>query len=359
MKVDRLKRLRDAMARESLDAMLVTSAVGISYMSGAADSMWALVSRKSSSIMPSRLSDYSVRTAASRPWRVLNWRDPFGRLLRALDRQNIRRLGFESGNMSVSYHDSLRRRIGGKALLVECREMIENLREIKDAGELEIMRRAGAISAEISRQLSNIVRAGRTERAVAAEIDRRMTVLGADGPAFDTIVLAGSRTTHPHGRPGERRFGPGDLCLVDFGAKLAGYCSDVTRVLCVPPVKDLMRNRYALVRRAYLAAEAQARHGVRCETVDHAARRTMGRLQERFIHGLGHGVGLQIHEKPRLASGEKQPLKCGSVVTIEPGVYFPGWGAIRLENTLVVESAGIRSLTGELPADLPAAGRGA
>lgn len=358
MITDGLKGIGRVLDREDLDGILVTSAVNISYLSGAADSMWALISRKTASIMPSRLSDYSVRSAVKRPWRVLNWRDQFKELSRILARQDVRRLGIESGSMSVAYHESLRRKLGGRTLLVGSRGMVESLREIKTADELRIMRAAGAISAEISRQLAHIIRPGKTERAVAAEIDRRMILLGADGPAFDTIVLAGSRTTHPHGRPGERRFAPGDLCLVDFGAKLDGYRSDVTRVLCIPPAGELMRRRYALVRRAYLAAESLARPGVPSERLDRAARRALGRIQERFIHGLGHGVGLEIHEGPRIASGEKQPLRPGNVVTIEPGIYFPGWGAIRLENTLTITAAGIRSITGELPEELPMAGRG-
>ena len=357
MKGGRLTRLRCSMRRERLDAMLTTSAVSVSYLSGAADSLWALVSRSSSWIMPSRLSDYSVRTAARPPWRVLDWRDPNKDLLRIMSAQRICRLGIEAGTMSVAHHDALRRRLGGAVLLVKCSGLVEGLRQVKDDDELKAMNSAGAITAEIAGQLPYIIRPGRTERAVAAEIDRRMILQGADGPAFDTIVLAGARTAHPHGRPGERRFKRGDLCLVDFGARLNGYRSDATRVFCVPPAAELMQRRYSLVLRAYAAAEALARAGARCEGLDRASRQSLGALKSRFIHGLGHGVGLEIHEGPRVAAGEKQRLTTSNVVTIEPGIYFPGWGAIRLENTLLITSSGARSLTGDIPPELPAAGQ--
>jgi Xaa-Pro aminopeptidase len=197
-----------------------------------------------------------------------------------------------------------------------------------------------------------------TEAEGAAALDVRMRMLGAEGTAFETILLFGARSAFPHGVPGTRRLRRGDFVLVDFGARVDGYMSDVTRTWCWRQATARQRRVYRDVYRAYLAGRAAVRAGAPAVLPDAAARTSLGRLAMRFIHGLGHGVGLEIHEAPRLGRGERATLRAGMVVTVEPGVYLGGWGGIRLEDTVIVGRAGCESVTGAPAPDLPVIGPG-
>ncbi len=241
------------------------------------------------------------------------------------------------------------------AELVATRGTVEVLREVKDDAELARMARAAAIADEaLDAVLPFLAGAGRADRPALTEtrfgaaLDHAMRERGAEGRAFETIVASGENAAKPHARPGERRIGPGDPVVVDFGAVCDGYRSDMTRTFCVgsEPTGELAR-LFEVVAESQRDGVAAVRPGAVCEAVDDACRSRIASrgLADRFEHGTGHGVGLDIHEAPAVAPGSTAILAAGTVVTVEPGVYLPGTGGVRIEDTLVVTEHGSRPLT--------------
>jgi Xaa-Pro aminopeptidase len=352
----RTDRIRRAFGDAKIQALLVTNPLSVRYLFGVQDAGWALVTARSVSIMPFPLSFEAVRREAVRAWRVLPPDGRLDRLVAILRRERVTRLGVESRAMSVETHEAMRRGIGEAAILVPAPGIVEAARARKDSVERSLLMKVGSLTAVIAAELSFLLRAGLSESEIAGLIDRKMRKAGADGPAFETIVLSAERSALPHGRPSGRRLSPGDICLVDFGAKLDGYHSDITRVFAIERVTARQRSVYRSVRMAYEAARRRVRPGCRASVPDLAARAALGSLSPRFMHGLGHGVGLEIHEGPRLARKETTILRAGHVVTVEPGVYMPGWGGMRLEDTYAVTMRGARSLTGSPASEIPIAG---
>lgn len=272
--------------------------------------------------------------------------DPLQHVGRALARLGAGRVGFESEHVTVGQLDRLREAAPGVDW-VPVAGAVERLRTVKDEEELAAIRRAAALADRTFREVLAEVRPGVAERDLAAELEYRMRRAGAEGVAFDTIVASGPRSALPHGRAGERRLQPGDLVTFDFGARVDGYCSDCTRTVVLGRADAEQRRIYALVLEAQEAALAAVRAGVPGRQVDAAAR---GRIEaaglgERFGHGTGHGVGLEVHEAPRLNRTSEDVLAAGMVVTVEPGVYISGWGGVRIEDLVVVRGDGAEVLT--------------
>lgn len=224
---------------------------------------------------------------------------------------------------------------------------VESLRVQKDNGETDSLRRSSKVVDQVFEALLPEFRAGVSEREILRKMMNLLWEHGATGPSFDPIVLFGARSSLPHGRPGETTLREGDWVLLDFGAVVEGYCSDCTRTFVFGEADDLQRERHAWVAKAHAAGIEASLPGTPCKEVDAAARGVLKEagLSEAFIHGLGHGVGLEIHEGPRLAATSQDILQEGMVVTIEPGVYLPGWGGIRIEDAVVVRSGGAEKLT--------------
>lgn len=227
--------------------------------------------------------------------------------------------------------------------------LVEELRLIKDAAEVAVFRRAGAALAGVASRLGEWVAAGRTEREVAADINRGLERAGFERPAFDTIVAAGPNSAHPHAHPGDRPLAAGDLVVLDFGGVLDGYCVDLTRMAAVGRVRDEAGALYRAVREAQQAALNVIRAGAAAGAVDAAARQVLDAqgLGAAFVHGTGHGLGLEVHEAPRLSSlaGPDDLLRAGMVCTVEPGAYVTGVGGVRLEDDVLVTETGAELLT--------------
>jgi Xaa-Pro aminopeptidase len=227
--------------------------------------------------------------------------------------------------------------------------LVEPLRLIKDAYELAVLRRAGALLSTVADRLAEWVRPGRPERDIAADIDRALLQAGFTRPAFDTIVASGPNSARPHARPGARCLEPGDLVVLDFGGVLDGYCVDLTRVAAVGRVAPAAEALYAAVRLAHGAALDKVGAGVPARDVDAAARQVLENegLGAAFVHGTGHGLGLEVHEAPRVSrlSPPDEVLEAGMVCTVEPGAYVPGLGGARLEDDVVVTDKGAELLT--------------
>jgi Xaa-Pro aminopeptidase len=228
--------------------------------------------------------------------------------------------------------------------------LVEDLRLIKDAYEIGVLRRGGALISEVIEDLPKFVRAGRSERAVAADIERAMEACGFRQPAFETIVASGPNSALPHARPTDRSIGPGDLVVLDFGGVLDGYCVDVTRMSAVGPLSDRAQALYEAVRAATDAALAAVKPGIPTSDVDRAARDILAArgLAEAFVHSTGHGLGLDVHEAPRVGRPDPEAhelVQPGMVFTIEPGAYVEGLGGVRLEDDVLVTAEGSERLT--------------
>ena len=258
------------------------------------------------------------------------------------------RLGFEDEDVSVRRHTRLREVLPDRVELVPAGGIVEALRAVKDADEVERIRAAAALVDEVYGALRDQGLVGRTEREVALAIEEDMRRRGASAPSFPSIVASAERGALPHADPTDERIPTGTLVTLDVGAVLDGYCSDCTRTWATGPLPDDLAAAYDLVRRAQEAALAAVRPGPEGREVDAVARDmiTAAGHGEHFGHGLGHGVGLAIHEAPRLARTAEGRLVAGNVVTVEPGVYLPGRGGVRIEDLVVVTEDGHTVLSG-------------
>ncbi|HVG86463.1 MAG TPA: aminopeptidase P family protein [Vicinamibacterales bacterium] len=264
------------------------------------------------------------------------------------------RLGFEASSLTVNQHQGLLKRcqaVGAEVTLVSVEEAVEGLRQLKDPWEMAILREAGRRLSDVSKCIIPNALAGVPERRLAALIEWELRQKGFDKPAFDTIVAAGPNAALPHHRAGDRVLGTGDLVVVDFGGMYRGYAVDMTRTLTIGPPGARQASCLEAVAAAQQAAFAASRVGVMAEDVDRAARTVLENrgMGEAFSHGLGHGLGLEVHERPRLARSRpgmpSVPLAAGMVFTLEPGVYYPGWGGVRIEDDVVATESGPEWLT--------------
>jgi Xaa-Pro aminopeptidase len=263
------------------------------------------------------------------------------------------RLGFEEAHVSVRTHNRLRGLLEERVALVGTDGVVERLRAVKDGEEVAAIRAACQLADAALGQVLADGLVGRTEREVALALETAMRELGATRPSFDTIIAAGPHGALPHAQPRDVVIEPGQLVVIDWGAELDGYCSDCTRTVAAGPVSEHAQEIYALVRSAQLAGlegVAAGRHG---REVDAGARRVIedaGHGQH-YGHGLGHGVGIEVHEAPRLSQRSDDTLEAGNVVSVEPGIYLSGDLGVRIEDLVVVTEGGCDILTG-LPKDL-------
>jgi Xaa-Pro aminopeptidase len=224
--------------------------------------------------------------------------------------------------------------------------MVERMRICKTEQEIERIRESVLLNEKVFLAVYNTIEPGMTEQEIGLALELTMRELGAEGPSFEPIVAFGDNAAKPHAVPGNRSLKTGDLVMIDMGLVLRGYCSDMTRTfVCGKPDKQFV-DRCRIVRQAQLAGIAVIRAGAVCRDVDKAARKVIEQsgYGGNFGHSLGHGVGLAVHEDPRLSSSSRKKLKAGMVVTVEPGIYFPDWGGIRLENMVVVREDGCEVL---------------
>ncbi|WP_068273147.1 M24 family metallopeptidase [Aldersonia kunmingensis] len=350
----RRQALRALLADRNADALLVTNLLNVRYLTGFTGSNAAL-------LVATEDSEDEARTIISTDGRYLTQvaeqvpdlkaeitRAVGTRLIELAGGNGARRLGFESHVVTVDQHRAYAD-AAGNIELVRLPGLIEQLRMVKDEQEVALLRGAcAAADAALSQLIENGgLRPGRSEREVARELEFLMLEHGADGISFETIVAAGSNSAIPHHRPTEAVLATGDFVKLDFGATLRGYHSDMTRTFVLETVADWQRDVYELVARAQAAGRAALRPGAAVAEVDAAARDLIDAAGhgDLFLHGLGHGVGLEIHEAPGIGKAATGTLLSGAVVTVEPGVYFSGRGGVRIEDTLVVRDEGPELLT--------------
>ena len=330
---------QELVAESGADAALITARPNVRYLTGLASSNAAL-------LLPAEgdgalLATDSRYTGAARrdasDLELLEDRFIESKLATEASRRGIKRLAFEAHEMTVERHGELTAKAEGVATLPFGRK-IETLRRVKDTAELEKLEVACRLSDAAFAEVLPQIRAGMSERMLAMLLDHTMTLLGAERPAFDTIVAAGPNGAIPHHAPTDRELAHGDLVTMDFGALYDGYHADMTRTVAVGAVADWQREIYDLVALAQEVGIAVLEDGVEAGTVDAAAREVIEAAGHaaHFQHGLGHGVGLEIHEAPLLGYGKTGKLTDRVPVTVEPGVYLPGKGGVRIEDVLVV-----------------------
>jgi Xaa-Pro aminopeptidase len=270
-------------------------------------------------------------------------------------RAAIAALGLEAAHVSWARQQAFAESWFPGVVLVPTVGLVEELRRVKDEGEVARLAEAARIADAALDALRPRLASGLTEEAFGRALDFEMGELGASGPSFETIVASGPNAAKPHHRPGSRPIGPGDPVVLDFGARYDGYCSDMTRTVWVDGLSSPeIRRAVAIVMESQAAGVAAVRAGVEARDVDRACRQVIADAGwgDRFVHGTGHGVGLDIHEAPSVAATSTDMLEAGHVVTVEPGVYLPGVGGVRIEDTVVVTESGCRPLT-STPKDPP------
>jgi Xaa-Pro aminopeptidase len=328
------------------EAFVTMALPNVRYLAGFTGSNGAVLLTKSRAIL---FTDPRYKTQSSQEVdcdvRVV--KGPLGKAVTAsLKRMRIKRLAFERNRLSFEEYQQLAELLKG----VELKPVsgaVETLRMVKSTDEIETIRASVKLNSAALEQAMARFKPGMSELDVAAEIDYRMRLLGADGTAFDTIVAAGERSALPHAHPTGHPISAGELLLIDMGATVAGYASDMTRCYVVGKANAKIRRIYKAVLDSQLAALALLKPGMTCAKLDHAVREVLRRygLEKQFVHSTGHGLGLEIHERPRIGRKETVKFEVGMTVTIEPGVYEEGTGGVRIEDTVVVTERGCEVLT--------------
>jgi Xaa-Pro aminopeptidase len=345
----RLAAIRDDLARHDLDALLVTALPNIRYLTGFSGTSALLVVTAKECVL---LTDFryatqvdeevgsaaSVRIEATSLW---------GGLWPALGAMaGVERIGFESAHV---VHRDFARLLeqGSRWHWRPIVDLVERRREVKDAGEITCIERAVAMAETALASALAQFRPGLTETAAAGVLERALRDAGSEAFPFPTIVASGPRSALPHARAAGRGLERGDFVLVDFGAVSDGYCSDITRTVVLGRASAEQRDVYDIVREANARASGAVRVGMQGMAADAVAREYIAArgFGEAFGHSLGHGIGLEVHEGPRLARTIETPLAAGMVVTIEPGIYRPGWGGVRIEDDVLITESGRRVLT--------------
>ncbi|HLI88073.1 MAG TPA: aminopeptidase P family protein [Ktedonobacteraceae bacterium] len=363
MSQESVNQLRAWMGEQDLDAFLVTQPQNRSYLSGWLNDdtegagMLLLGQREQILLTNALYAEAAGKEAAG--WEVMapESREYAPTIVELAKKYGWSRIGFEA--MAVSYGEYEKLRGAGEQVYT-LRPFdpgyVEKLRLVKQPHEIELLKRAIAITDETFAHICNWIQPGMTEKEVQFEVLRVMVALGADGPAFETIVASGPNGSMPHAHAGQRPLRRGELITIDMGARYQGYCADMTRTICLgEPAEPRMYEVYNAVLRAMRTCEQGLRAGITSRTGDALARDVLveAGLGEYYVHGTGHGVGLQIHEGPSLSprAPEDARLPAGCVVTVEPGVYIPGWGGARVEDCVLVKEDGVEVLT-QSPTDL-------
>ena len=338
----RCERLMATLKERGIEAALIHCPENIRYLTGFTGEGCAFICADEAVVVTDfRYVEQAERQAPG--LRVISTdaeHPEWSRVRELTDERAVKVLAVESNFLSYDEHEKLRKQLP----FVELAGMDgipEKLREIKDAGEIESIIRASEIACRAFMNILDRIHAGMTERQVQIMLDFEMLSLGSEENAFPTIAAAGANGSLCHAIPSDYIIQSGDLLTLDFGAKIDGYCSDMTRTVALGKVSPELRAIYDLVYDAHMAALEAVRPGAACRDVDAIARNMIdARYPGAFGHGLGHCVGLQIHEDPRFAPGSKAVLQPGHVITVEPGVYIPGLGGCRIEDTVVVTEDG-------------------
>lgn len=341
----RLEKVRDILVEEQIDALLITKKENRHYVSGFRGCTGMLVITADKAIL---ITDFRYLEEGEQEALLFEIKEfsgsIFSKLAEIIKENKITKLGFESNVITYRQYQQLSK---ASCDLIPLTNVIEKLRMVKGEEEIAAIRQAAQIADSVFAEIIKEIKVGITELELASEMEYRMKRLGAEKASFDTIVASGPHSSIPHARPTERKLALGDFLKLDFGAMYNGYCSDMTRTIVLGEPSEKQREIYNLVLQAQLAALEAILPGKTGQEIDAVARDF---LKEKgygqcFGHGLGHSVGLAIHESPCFNTRETVRLEPGMVITVEPGIYLPGWGGVRIEDLVVITEKGIDNLT--------------
>lgn len=343
----RRARLAELLAGHTADALLISALPNVRYLTGftGSNAMLLVSSRAAVLVTDPR---YELQASQQTDCAVRIAKGPLVKTVASLlRRRRLEKIGFESARLSFATYETLRDTLAPAAALVPTHGLVEQLRTVKSAAEIRLIRRSVETCAKAFTRAVRCVHPGVREKELATEIDYQMRRLGAEQPSFDTIVASGPRSALPHAVPSDKTINNNELLLIDMGAQREGYASDMTRMLHLGRPSRRAQRLYRAVLEAQLAAVDTVRENVSAAAVDRRARQVLRDhgLADLFIHSTGHGLGLEIHEEPRIGKSNKTRLKAGMVITVEPGVYMEGFGGIRIEDTVLVTETGCEVLT--------------
>ena len=351
---DRVQRLRQRLADEEIEALFVSAPENRRYLSGFTGSAGYLVITQEHAILATDFRYWEQVGRQSRDFELVkltqgdikSWLPP------VLQRVKSGSLGFEASNVSYALHDLLKQTVrslkpGQRPTLRPTYDLVEALRVLKEEPELDIITRAVEIADRAFEEVAAGLETGITERQIAWLLEKSMREQGAESTSFDIIVASGPNAAIPHHRPTDKAIQLGEPIIIDMGARLEGYCSDLSRTVCLGRPDDPFKRVYDLVLGAQETAIAAVQSGMSGHDGDKLARDVIEKAGhgDQFGHGTGHGVGLLIHENPRVSRNAPNELADGMIFTVEPGVYLPGWGGVRIEDIVVMEHGRARDLT--------------
>jgi len=349
--ISRLQKLRRGLAEKEIEAIFISQPENRRYLSGFDGSSGYLLITPQKTILATdfryieqarvQAPDYEIFQIIGG---ILGW---FPRLVAELD---LKTLGFEAGHITFARYQQLSdilNKAPSRPRLIPVDGLVESLRAVKEPEEIELITRAAAISDAAIEYIENTAHTGMSEKEVAWEIEKFIREQGSETIPFDAIVASGPNSALPHARPSSRTIQSGEPVVIDIGARVGGYSSDLTRTICLDTPDDTFPKVYDTVLRAQLTAMAKITEGMSGEQIDNVARKVIEQAGygQAFGHALGHGIGLASHESPRLGPDSADKLTSGMVFTIEPGIYLSGWGGVRIEDAVVMENGKVRAIS--------------
>jgi len=348
---DRLQKLRQGLAEKEIDAIFISQPENRRYLSGFDGSSGYLLITPQNTILATdfryieqariQAPDYEIFPAIGG---IVDW---FPQLVAEL---NLKKLGFEAGHVTFARYQQLSdilNKAQSQLRLIPVNGLVESLRAIKEPEEIELITKAAEISDAAIEYIENTVHIGMSEKEVAWEIEKFIREKGNETIPFDFIVASGPNSALPHTKPSSRTIQSGEPVVIDIGARVGGYSSDLTRTICLGTPDDTFPKVYDTVLRAQLTAMAKITEGMSGGQIDNVARKVIEQAGygQAFGHALGHGIGLASHESPRLGPNSADKLTSGMVFTIEPGIYLTGWGGVRIEDAVVMENGKVRAIS--------------
>jgi Xaa-Pro aminopeptidase len=344
----RISAIRKKLRRLKADAFLCSGLSNVRYLTGYTGSAgMALISAEGAWFF----TDFRYKTQAAEQVKgyddiIISKKGLSDAAAKVAKKKKFKRVAFEAAHVTVAAHEAMAKQFQ-ETELASSKNVVEGLRVIKEENEVASIRKAVDVADKAFNYIVGQLKPGQVEREVALEIEKYMLAQGADGLSFDIIVASGERSALPHGKASSKTLEMGDLVTFDMGCKVQGYCSDLTRTVCLGKPTSEQQKIYRIVLDAQKRAEEAIRAGAGCKATDAVARdyiKEQG-YKDNFGHSLGHGVGIDVHEAPSLSWRGKGKLKPGNIVTVEPGIYIEGWGGVRMEDMVVVTNDGCQILT--------------
>ena len=348
----RLENLRGKLQDKGLDSLLVSTPENRRYLSGFTGSAGYLVISSDLAILATDFRYVEQAGNQCPDFQVVKTGSDWSWLMDLQREHRMKKLGFEGQHMTVATYRQLSEASqelpsADKPDLISTSGMVEELRTVKDTDELALLQKAIDVSDAAMQAISPTLKVGDTEKEVAWQLEKAMRDFGADSLSFDTIVAAGPNGAMPHHRPSDRPIALGEPVVIDMGAMVGGYCSDITRTFCVGEPDEMFRKVYDIVLGSQLAAIATVRAGMSGGEADELSRVVISEAGygDNFGHSLGHGVGMAVHEYPRVGPKSGHHLEEGMVFTVEPGIYLSGWGGVRIEDVVILDNSGAQVLS--------------